>query len=41
MNKLIAFAITCMISLTGFSQEDPVIMTIDGNPITKSEFLQI
>ena len=41
MNKLIAFAITCMISLTGFSQNDPVIMTIDGDPITKSEFLQI
>lgn len=41
MNKLIAFAVTCMISLTGFSQNDPVIMTIDGNPITKSEFLQI
>lgn len=41
MNKLIAFAITCMISLSGFSQNDPVIMTIDGDPITKSEFLQI
>lgn len=41
MNKLIAFAITCMITLSGFSQNDPVIMTIDGNPITKSEFLQI
>ncbi len=41
MNKLIAFAITCMITLSGFSQDDPVIMTIDGNPITKSEFLQI
>jgi peptidyl-prolyl cis-trans isomerase SurA len=41
MNKLIAFAITCMIGLTGFSQNDPVVMTIDGKPITKSEFLQI
>lgn len=41
MNKLIVFAITCMISLTGFSQNDPEIMTIDGDPITKSEFLQI
>jgi len=41
MNKLIAFAITCMITFVGFSQEDPVIMTIDGDPITKSEFLQI
>lgn len=41
MNKLIAFAITCMIGMTGFSQNDPVIMTIDGKPITKSEFLQI
>ncbi len=41
MNKLIAFAVTCMISMTGFSQTDPVIMTIDGKPITKSEFLQI
>lgn len=41
MNKLIAFAITCLISLSVFSQEDPIIMTIDGNPITKSEFLQI
>lgn len=41
MNKLIAFAITCMIGFMGYSQNDPVIMTIDGKPITKSEFLQI
>ena len=41
MNKLIAFAITCMIGFMGYSQNDPVVMTIDGKPITKSEFLQI
>lgn len=41
MNKLIAIAVTCMITFAGLSQKDPVIMTIDGNPITKSEFLQI
>ena len=41
MNKIIAFAITCMIGFMGYSQNDPVIMTIDGKPITKSEFLQI
>jgi len=30
-----------LISMTSFGQEDPVIMSIDGKDITKSEFLQI
>lgn len=41
MNKLIVFVIACVLNTVAFSQVDPVIMTIDGNPITKSEFLQI
>ena len=40
MNKLIAFALTLMIGTSVFGQ-DPVIMTINGKKITKSEFLQI
>ena len=41
MNKLFALAVTLLIGLNSFSQDDPVIMTINGNEITKSEFLQI
>jgi peptidyl-prolyl cis-trans isomerase SurA len=41
MNKLIVFVIACFLNTVAFSQGDPVIMTIDGKPITKSEFLQI
>ena len=41
MNKLFALAITLFVGFNSFSQEDPVIMTINDNEITKSEFLQI
>ena len=39
--KRIVFALALMTGLNGFGQNDPVIMTIDGKAITKSEFLQI
>ncbi len=41
MNKIIVFVLACVINTMAFAQNDPVIMTIDGNPITQSEFLQI
>ena len=41
MNKLSVFAITLFLGFSVFSQKDPVIMTINDNNITKSEFLQI
>ena len=41
MNKLTVFAIALFIGLSAFGQEDPTIMTINDNEITKSEFLQI
>ena len=41
MNKLSVFAITLFLGLNVFGQKDPVIMTINDNAITKSEFLQI
>ncbi len=41
MNKLTVFAITLFLGLNVFGQKDPVIMTINDNAITKSEFLQI
>ncbi len=39
--KRIVLALTLFVGLNAFSQNDPVIMTIDGKAITKSEFLQI
>ena len=41
MNKLLVFAFTLFIGVSAFGQNDPVIMTINGKGITKSEFLQI
>ena len=40
MNKLLLIALTLTLSLSSFAQ-DPVIMTINDQEITKSEFLQI
>lgn len=40
MNKLFAFALTLMIGSAALAQ-DPVVMSINGKDITKSEFLQI
>ncbi|MDG1657149.1 MAG: peptidylprolyl isomerase, partial [Crocinitomicaceae bacterium] len=41
MNKIIVFVLACVVNTMAFAQNDPVIITIDGNPITKSDFLQI
>jgi peptidyl-prolyl cis-trans isomerase SurA len=41
MNKFIVLAITLVLGSAAFSQDDPVIMTIDDKEITKTEFLQI
>ena len=41
MNKFIVLAITLVLGSSSFSQQDPVIMTIDDKEITKTEFLQI
>lgn len=40
MNKLLLIALTLRLSLSSFAQ-DPIIMTINDQEITKSEFLQI
>lgn len=40
MNKILLLAFTLVLGLNSFGQ-DPVIMTINDNDITKSEFLQI
>jgi peptidyl-prolyl cis-trans isomerase SurA len=41
MKKLVVLAITIVLGQFAYCQEDPVIMTINGNEITKTEFLQI
>lgn len=41
MRRLLVLALTLILGQTTFAQQDPVIMTIDGKEITKSEFLQI
>ncbi|MDX2361503.1 MAG: peptidylprolyl isomerase [Crocinitomicaceae bacterium] len=41
MNRLSVFAITILLGFSVYGQEDPTIMTINDNDITKSEFLQI
>ena len=41
MNRLFVFALTLFLGLNVFGQGDPVIMTINDDAITKSEFLQI
>lgn len=41
MKQLVVLVLASFISTGIFAQEDPVIMTIDGKEITKSEFLQI
>ena len=38
MKKLLSFVILCLTSLTVGAQSDPVIMTINGNPVLRSEF---
>ncbi len=41
MKHLIVVLSSLFITVGVFAQQDPVIMTIDGKPVTKSEFLQI
>lgn len=41
MKRLIVVLSSLFITIGVFAQQDPVIMTIDGKPVTKSEFLQI
>jgi peptidyl-prolyl cis-trans isomerase SurA len=41
MKKKVLFLALTFISITGFSQVDPIIMEVGGKKITKSEFLQI
>ena len=41
MKKLIAVVVSGILFSTSFAQKDPVIMSIDGKNVTKSEFLQI
>ena len=41
MKQFILLTFTLILGQTAFSQNDPVIMTIDDKAITKTEFLQI
>lgn len=41
MKKLIAGLFSVTVLFSSLAQKDPVILTVDGNPVTKSEFLQI
>jgi peptidyl-prolyl cis-trans isomerase SurA len=41
MKQLILIAVLSCLSLTVSAQKDPVVMSIDGKPVTQTEFLQI
>ena len=41
MKHLILLSIFSCLSLTAVAQKDPVVMSIDGKPVTQTEFLQI
>lgn len=41
MKKHILVALGLILTFSGLAQQDPVLLEIDGNPVTKSEFLQI
>ena len=41
MKQLILITIFSCLSLTAAAQKDPVVMSIDGKPVTQTEFLQI
>jgi peptidyl-prolyl cis-trans isomerase SurA len=41
MKKHLLFIAALFLSISTFAQEDPILMKIDGHPVTKSEFLQI
>src|SRR5690554_873724 len=39
--NLLLFASLLFFAFNGFSQKDPTVMSINGEPVTKSEFLQV
>ena len=41
MKHLLLLTIFSCLSLTAAAQKDPVVMSIDGKPVTEAEFLQI
>ena len=41
MKKHFLIIAALFMSISTFAQEDPILMKIDGHPVTKSEFLQI
>ncbi len=41
MKKHLLIIAALFLSISTFAQEDPILMKIDGHPVTKSEFLQI
>ncbi len=41
MKKHLLILAALLMSISTFAQEDPILMKIDGHPVTKSEFLQI
>jgi len=41
MKHLLLITIFSCLSLTAAAQKDPVVMSIDGKPVTQTEFLQI
>ncbi|MEN9700532.1 MAG: hypothetical protein RLZZ301_1730 [Bacteroidota bacterium] len=41
MKKLLFSSLILFVSFMAWSQKDPIVMTIDGKPVTKTEFLQI
>jgi len=41
MKQLILITVLSCLSLTATAQKDPVVMSIDGKPVTQTEFLQI
>lgn len=41
MNKFIISSLILLTCSFLYSQKDPVVMTVNGNPVTKSEFLQV
>jgi peptidyl-prolyl cis-trans isomerase SurA len=41
MKKHLLIIAALFMSISTFAQEDPILMKIDGHPVTKSEFLQI
>ena len=41
MKKKLLFVFGLLLAFGANAQQDPIVMEIDGKPVTKSEFLQI